>query len=249
MDIQKHNTIQQDAWQSLKKFTPARIALGSTGAAIPLKEVLQFRLAHAHARDAVYAELNMESLTSGLEQLQMPVQRLQSKANNRQEYLQRPDLGRELAEQGDSVFSNNTCDISIIIADGLSATAVNAHALPLLNLLLPMLTGLNYSLSPVSLIQQARVAVSDPVAVLMNARMTIILIGERPGLSSPDSMGVYLTYQSKIDLTDESRNCISNIRPEGLSYKNAADKIFYLVTEAFRLKQTGIALKDNAGLL
>lgn len=249
MDIQKHST--GDAWKSLQKFTAARIALGSAGVAIPLKEVLQFRLAHAHARDAVYSQLDINNLSEGLQQMQLPFYLLHSKAQNREVYLQHPDFGRRLNE--DAVLQlqdiDTGSDIAIIIADGLSATAVNNHAIPLLQLLVPLLRQSNFSLAPVNIVQQARVAIGDEVGVLAKAKFSIVLIGERPGLSSPDSMGVYLTYQPRIGLTDESRNCISNIRPEGMGYKIAADKIHYLITAAFRLQYSGVALKDNTGLL
>ena len=249
MDIQKHTS--GDAWRSLRQFTAARIALGSTGVAIPLKEVLQFRLAHAHARDAVYSQLNENNLITGLQQMKLPFYLLHSKAQNREVYLQHPGWGRQLNEATAQQFRDVDAgaDIAVIIADGLSATAVNDHALPLLQLLFPLLQQSNFSLAPVSIVQQARVAIGDEVGTLLKAKFTVVLIGERPGLSSPDSMGAYLTYNPAIGLTDESRNCISNIRPEGLGYKTAAEKIYYLIKEAFRLQLSGVMLKDNAGLL
>jgi ethanolamine ammonia-lyase small subunit len=249
MDIQKYTSA--DNWQSLKKFTAARIALGSTGVTIPLKELLQFRLAHAHARDAVFSQLSKDLLAAGLQQLQLPFMVLHSKAKNRDEYLQQPGFGRQLNNLSAQQLqdTNTGCDITIIIADGLSATAVNNHAIPLLHLLIPLLKQSGFSLAPVNIVEQARVAIGDEVGVLCKAKFSIVLIGERPGLSSPDSMGAYLTYNPVIGLTDESRNCISNIRPEGMSYTTAAEKIYYLIKEAFRLQYSGVALKDNAGLL
>ncbi|MGC4104606.1 ethanolamine ammonia-lyase subunit EutC [Ferruginibacter sp.] len=237
-----------DSWQSLKQFTNARIALGSTGVAVPLKELLQFRLAHAHARDAVYALLNEQEIIRGLEQLQLSFSLLHSKAQHRDAYLQRPDLGRQLHEASAAQLknSNDSCDIAILIADGLSATAVNEHALPLLQCLIPMLLQAGFVLAPINLVQQARVAIADEVGVLLHAKCTVVLIGERPGLSSPDSMGAYLTYAPAIGATDECRNCISNIRPAGMDVVTAANKVFYLIQEAFRLQYSGVALKDNA---
>lgn len=249
MQIQKY--IPEDAWQSLKQFTAARIALGSTGVAIPLKEVLQFRLAHAHARDAVFSQLNEAVLLQELVQFKLDCFSLHSNAKDRNEYLQQPNFGRQLNESSVSQLQNiNTpCDIALIIADGLSATAINNHAVPLLKVLIPLLRQPDFSLAPITIVQQARVAIGDEISVLLKAKFSIVLIGERPGLSSPDSMGAYLTYNPDIGLTDESRNCISNIRPEGMDYKTAAEKIYYITTEAFRLQYSGVALKDNAGLL
>jgi len=249
MDIQKYTN--PDGWRSLKQFTNARIALGSTGVAIPLNELLAFRLAHAHARDAVYAALNENILIEGIQQLQLAFYLLHSKAQNREQYLQYPQQGRELNEASAEQLKqvDSVSDIAVVIADGLSATAVNAHAIPLLQLLIPLIRQSGFSLAPVSVVQQARVAIGDEVGVLMKAGFTIVLIGERPGLSSPDSMGAYLTYKPAVGLTDESRNCVSNIRPEGMDYAIAAEKIHYLITTAFLLQHSGVALKDNAGLL
>ncbi len=251
MDIQKHIPVQKDAWHSLKQFTAARIALGSTGVAIPLNELLQFRLAHAHARDAVYSELNTVAVVEELQQFQLPVYSLYSKVTNRNEYLQRPDLGRQLhtdsAKQLENI--NTPCDIALILADGLSARALNTHAIPLLKLIVPVLQELKFSLAPVTIVQQARVAIADEVGMILKAKCSIIFIGERPGLSSPDSLGAYLTYKPGIGLTDESRNCISNIRPEGMEYTIAAKKILYLIQESFRLQYSGVNLKENTDLL
>jgi len=170
MEIQQYTT--GDSWQSLKKFTAARIALGSTGVAIPLKEVLQFRLAHAYARDAVYSQLDQHVLAAGFQLLQLPFTVLHSKAQNRNEYLQQPDFGRQLnAVSAQQLQDNNAgCDIAIIIADGLSATAVNHHAMPVLQLLTPLLKQSGFSLAPVNIVQQARVAIGDEVGVLCKAK-------------------------------------------------------------------------------
>ncbi|MCC9136915.1 ethanolamine ammonia-lyase subunit EutC [Pontibacter silvestris] len=241
-----------DPWSSLKAFTSARIALGRTGTSVPLKESLAFKLAHAHARDAVYSVLQLEKIAKELQLLNLPFILVQSQANNRQDYLQRPDLGRKLnfsSREQLATLSADECDIAIIIADGLSATAINEHAIPLLHFLLPKLQQAGFTLAPVTIVERARVAVSDETGQLLKAKLSLILIGERPGLSSPNSLGAYFTYAPKPGLTDESRNCISNIRPHGLPYDLAADKIFYLIQEASRKQLTGVALKDEMDLL
>jgi ethanolamine ammonia-lyase small subunit len=241
-----------DPLNSLKDFTAARIALGRTGASIPLKQSLEFKLAHAHARDAVYSELDVDGLSDSLQQFELPVLHLHSKAAYREQYLQRPDLGRQLDEVSLSQvndYARSDVDIAIIIADGLSATAVNNNALGLLKILIPLLQSADLKISPICLVKQGRVAIADDVGAYLHAKLSLILIGERPGLSSADSMGAYLTYNPKPGLTDESRNCISNIRPHGLTFKAAAKKIFYLIQESLKRKISGVALKDNAGLL
>ena len=250
--IKEPNAVAQDTWQSLKIYTAARIALGRTGVAIPLKEVLAFKLAHAHARDAVYSELKEAELIGDLEQFQLPIYALHSRATNRHEYLQRPDFGRQLSEISTKILHTAhapASDIALIIADGLSATAINNHAVPLLKILIPLLQQSNFKIAPLSIVHQGRVAIGDEIGFLGHAKFSVVLIGERPGLSSPDSMGAYLTYNPTVGLTDESRNCVSNIRLEGLNYQSAAEKIFYLISESFRLQYSGVALKDNAGLL
>jgi ethanolamine ammonia-lyase small subunit len=250
----KHHSISPDPWASLRAFTSARIALGRTGTAIPLQEVLQFRLAHAHARDAVHALLNTETLITQLQNLRLSVNLLHSQAADRQEYLQRPDKGRRLNTDSAAMLSAIGGDgaqpsIAIILTDGLSATAIHNNALPLLEVLVPMLQAASLPLAPASLVQQGRVAIGDEVGSLLKASLSVVLIGERPGLSSPDSLGIYLTWKPAIGLTDEARNCISNVRPGGLSYKAAADKLFWLIKETFRLQLSGVALKDQEGLL
>lgn len=244
---------QPDPWVSLRAFTPARIALGRTGVAIPLQEVLQFRMAHAHARDAVYSLLDTTTLTARLAGLGYAVHDLHSRAADRHEYLQRPDKGRRLNEASAARLSGSgtmpPTRLSIVLADGLSATAVNHHALPLLELLIPMLQWGGLTIAPINLVQQGRVAIGDEIGMLQQAAMVIVLIGERPGLSSPDSLGIYLTYRPVVGLTDEARNCISNVRPGGLTYQAAADKLYWLIRESLRLQLSGVALKDEAGLL
>jgi len=247
----KKGILKTDPLISLRDFTAARIAIGRVGTSIPLKQSLEFKLAHAHSRDAVYSVLAIDRLLNNLKAFNLPVLHLHSKAINRQKYLKRPDLGRQLSEESAEQLKDyeKGFDIAVIIADGLSATAVNENAFGLLELLIPTLTASKLKIAPLCLVEQGRVAIGDDIAYGLNARLSILLIGERPGLSSADSVGAYLTYNPKPGMTDESRNCISNIRPQGLSSKLAADKIFYLVTEAFKRKLSGVALKDNAGLI
>lgn len=242
---------KQDPLQELKACTPARIGLGRVGSAIPLKAFQEFKLAHAHARDAVYSELDVNGLASGLEQFGLPLITLHSAAAYREQYLQRPDLGRKLDEESAEEIKNyhSPCDVAIVIADGLSATAVNNNTIQLLQILMPMLDAVKLRPAPITLVKQGRVAIADEIAYALGTKLSLILIGERPGLSAADSVGAYLTYGPRPGLTDESRNCISNIRPSGLNSEAAAKKIFYLIKEAFKRKKTGIALKDNAGLL
>ncbi|HEX6429111.1 MAG TPA: ethanolamine ammonia-lyase subunit EutC [Niastella sp.] len=249
MDIQKP-TIAADPWAELKTYTAARIALGRTGTAEPLQALLQFRLAHAHARDAVYAVLDQELLLHELQSLQQAAFVLHTQAANRSEYLQYPDRGRRLHANASAQlkeFNSTGYDICLVLADGLSATAINNHAIPLLKLLLPLFESARLSVAPVCVVQEGRVAIGDECGHWLQAKLVAVLIGERPGLSSPDSLGVYLTYHPTPGLTDESRNCISNIRPEGLPYQVAAEKIGYLINESLRLQLSGVGLKDNTG--
>ncbi|MFY7840087.1 MAG: ethanolamine ammonia-lyase subunit EutC [Lacibacter sp.] len=246
MDIQKHKPVEDDAWHALKQFTAARIALGRTGNAVPLKELLQFKLAHAHARDAVYAGLYVEELAEQLQRFNLPLYTVHSKVKDRNEYLLHPDLGRQLGDDSVQLLQSSSAlyDVVLVIADGLSATAINRHALPLLKLLVPVLQQSGYSVA-ITIAQQARVAIGDAIGFFIKAKLSLVLIGERPGLSAADSMGAYLTYNPAVGLTDESRNCISNIRPEGIDYAKAANKIHYLINVSFRLQYSGVTLKDD----
>jgi ethanolamine ammonia-lyase small subunit len=251
MELQKfsnQNSFIPDTWESLKACSNARIALGRTGIATPLKEVLDFRMCHAHARDAVYSSLKVDELIGSLQQFQMPIVFASSKANDRATYLQRPDLGRKLSDASDIDLKNETsypADIAIVIADGLSATAINEHAVHVVKKLIPLLKQSVLTIAPLVIVEQARVAIADEVGSILQAKLSLILIGERPGLSSPDSMGAYITYQPSPGKTDESRNCISNIRPEGLGYDLAARKIAALIKASLQLRLSGIMLKDE----
>jgi ethanolamine ammonia-lyase small subunit len=253
MDQIKHGELfPQDPLSQLKEFTAARIGMGRTGASIPIKQSLEFKLAHAHARDAVYSELDVDRLSADLKQFELSVLLLHSQAAYREQYLQRPDLGRKLDEGSIELVNDHANagnDIVIIIADGLSATAVNHNAVGLLKILIPQLQSAALKLAPICLVKQGRVAVADDAGAHIKARLSLILIGERPGLSSAESMGAYITFKPQPGLTDESRNCISNIRPHGLMFKPASKKIFYLIQEALKRQLSGVGLKDNAGLL
>lgn len=234
----------------LKKFTDARIGLGRTGNSVPTRQSLAFNLAHANARDAVYTVLAIDALIDQLKVYQLPVIALQSKAGNRSQYLQRPDLGRQLnPTAADDLQIYPSADVSIIIADGLSAKAVNSHANGLLNLLIPQIKAAGLTLSPIALVEHGRVAIADEIGHLLRAKISVILIGERPGLSAADSIGAYITFGPKAGLTDDARNCVSNIRPMGLTFSAAADKIWYLIAEALKRQISGVLLKDDSGLL
>ena len=236
---------RKDHWEFLKNFTDARIAMGRTGNSIPTKNLLEFQLAHAKARDAVHSELNFTEISDLLNKFNLQIINLHSSVHNRMEYLQRPDLGRKLNEESKTIL--NKCqkgfDLSIVIADGLSSLAIKNHLKPFLENLLPELN--SWRLAPLSVVKEGRVAIGDEIAQILEAEIVVILIGERPGLSSPDSMGIYLTYAPKSGLTDESRNCISNVRPAGLNYSSASKKLLYLLNQSRSKKLSGVNLKDE----
>ncbi|MGI4741743.1 MAG: ethanolamine ammonia-lyase subunit EutC [Janthinobacterium lividum] len=243
---------EPDPWAGLRAFTAARIALGRTGTSVPLREALAFRLAHAHARDAVYSVLANTQLVNDLGELELPVLAVRSQATTRPEYLRRPDRGRQLDAASRTQLADaatGACDLVVVLADGLSATATNQHALPLLRQLVPALRQAGFRLGPLVLAEQARVALGDEVGHQLGARLVLVLIGERPGLSAPDSLGAYFTHGPRPGLTDEARNCVSNIRPAGLGYEAAAAKLFYLLSESLRRQLSGVGLKDESKLL
>ncbi len=240
-------TVISNAWDSLKQFTPARIALGRAGISLPTRASLDFQLAHALARDAVNIPIDFKELDLSLSLLGFESLTLNTQAENQQHYLQRPDLGRVLSDAALTCLQQTTListEAVIVVADGLSSKAIEHHALPFLALLLPQLQG--YRLAPVCLVKHGRVAIGDAIAEHYAARLCIVLIGERPGLSSPDSMGLYFTYQARAKLsTDADRNCISNIHSNGLSYEQALKKLMFLITEAEKLQLSGVNLKDE----
>lgn len=240
----------------LRSYTNARVGLRRAGTSLATSELLDMAQCLAEARDAVHAELSTASLMQQLAGLDLQAVSLKSAARNRAEYLRRPDLGRRLSAgsrtaleqvgeptQGQDRALNGAPRLIIVIADGLSAIAPERHALPLLDALLPLLEG--WKIGPVVVAEQARVAIGDEIGELMRAELMLLLIGERPGLSSPDSLGVYITWAPRVGRSDAERNCISNIRPEGLSYGLAARKIAGYLTEARRRQLTGVALKED----
>jgi len=223
----------------LKSFTPARVSLGRSGHSLPTAELLRFQLDHARARDAVYQALDANSLG-------LPHVLLHSAAPDRLTYLRRPDLGRTLSAESRALLQPGDYDAAIVIADGLSATAVHRHAARLLEALMPRLAQDSWRLAPLTIVLQGRVAVGDEIGASLSARMVVVLIGERPGLTSPDSLGVYLTWDPRPGRTDAERNCISNVRPEGLRYAAAAQKLHFLMREARTRRLSGVALKEEA---
>lgn len=236
-----------DAWAKLRRLTPARIALGRAGSSLPTAAQLAFQFAHARARDAVHHPLAVAPLCAALAERGQPVLTVHSAAVDRASYLQRPDLGRQLDAASCGRLAGGAFDVVFVIADGLSALAVERNALPLLDRVLPRLAAAGWTLAPVVIAEQGRVAIGDEIAVALGARMVVVLIGERPGLSSPDSLGLYLTWQPTIGSADAGRNCISNVRQEGLSADLAAHKLFHLMSEARAREVSGIALGDEAG--
>jgi ethanolamine ammonia-lyase small subunit len=241
----------------LRALTPARVGLARTGVSLETRELLDFQRCHAQARDAVHGRLETATLAAALAEISgVEVLRLHSAAADRATYLQRPDLGRRLDDasrsllaERDAVVDSGTTQsglsrLALIIADGLSALAVERHARPLLAELIPRLEG--WILTPLCVVEQGRVAIGDEIGQALGAQVSVILIGERPGLSSPDSLGAYITWEPRPGRTDAERNCISNIRVEGLSYAQAAAQLGYYLTEARRRQLTGVALKDDA---
>jgi ethanolamine ammonia-lyase small subunit len=244
-----------DPWASLRALTPARIALGRAGTSLPTAAQLDFQLAHARARDAVHHPTDLDGIVTGLQATGLRAIRVASQAPDRDTYLKRPDLGRRLlpadGERLGAIAGDGAADLALVIADGLSGLAVERHAVPLADAVAGWVRQMNWSLAPVAVVTNGRVAVGDEIGQRLGARLVAVLIGERPGLSSPDSLGVYLTWDPRPGRTDAERNCISNIRPEGLAPARAAEKLCWLMTEATRRRLTGVALKEEAdgGLL
>lgn len=238
---------QSSRWELLKQYTQARIGLEQTGVSLCTTEVLKFRQAHAAAKDALQAPADKERILAELMQLGMEPITVSSCASSFESYLLRPDLGRQLRDADKTLLQNHPArkkDIVITLAAGLSATAINRHAIPFLKKLLPLLRENGLQSAPIIWADLGRVAISDPVGEALQSRLSIILIGERPGLSAPDSMGLYLTHSPKTGKTDAERNCISNIRPEGLPYAAAAAKAMFLITAALQRGLSGVSLKD-----
>jgi len=255
--MSKH--IVDNSWHVLREYTAARIGLGRAGISVPTKHLLAFQLAHAQAQDAVHLPLDVEKLTSAIESGYECIS-VHSQVSDRAHYLQRPDLGRRLNSesverlQQYSAAEGEAYDLAIVIVDGLSSFAIQKNAAPLLAELSQRLISQPLSnaipsscrLAPIVIVQQGRVAIGDEVGEILNAKSVLVFIGERPGLSSPDSLGLYLTWAPKVGLTDESRNCISNVRPQGLIYQEAVNKVVYLLQEAHRRQLTGVNLKERS---
>src|SRR3954465_14640959 len=241
---------QPDHWNQLRRFTPARIGLGRAGGSIPTSRLLDFQLAHARARDAVHCEFDIEAFGRKLGARNIECVKLASAAGDRHTYIQRPDLGRILDDSSKALLESQTCaqawDAVFVVADGLSARAVQSHALPLIEMITPHLERDGWRIAPCCLVRQGRVAIGDEIGALLPAQLTVMLIGERPGLSSPDSLGAYLTWSPLPGRSNAERNCVSNIRPQGLSYAAAAFKILHLMRASRLARVSGIELKENA---
>ena len=234
----------------LRDLTPARVALGRAGASMPTKALLEFTLDHARARDAVHAAFEVPALIAGLGSLGVPALEVSSQARDRKDYLRRPDLGRLLDPASRDLLAKHAGSPSrlvIVIGDGLSPAAVDAHAIELVRNLVPRLAADGIEIGVAVVASGARVALGDEIGAILGARMVVMLIGERPGLSAPDSLGAYLTFAPKPGLTDAERNCVSNIHGSGLGYDDAAFRIAWLVREGLAGEITGVALKDESG--
>lgn len=249
-------TAHPDAWQHLRQHTAARLALGRAGAAQPTQALLEFGLAHARARDAVHLALDARALSAALAADGWRVLQARSQAPDRATYLLRPDLGRALHPESRHALlaqppapqaTPGAAALAIVVADGLSALAVQRHAQPLLQALRTVHPA-PWAQVPVVVATQGRVALGDGIAQALQATCVLVLVGERPGLSSPDSLGLYLTHAPRPGRLDSERNCISNIRPAGLSYDDAARRAHYLLTESHRLGYSGVQLKDNSAI-
>jgi len=263
------NYVVRNPWEQLRDYTDARIGLGRTGISLPTDKLLDFQLSHAQARDAVHTPLDIEQLLNAFSSMPLELELmnkkspkgilgdgcipylLHSQATNRHTYLQRPDLGRKLNKESKQKLQNlnndESYDLAIVVVDGLSSIAIKENAINFIHKLTKELVNdeQSWTLAPFTIVEQGRVAIGDDVGELLNAKAVLVLIGERPGLSSPDSLGLYLTYSPKVGLNDSNRNCISNVRKEGLSYEEATKKSLYLLKESRRLELSGVNIKDR----
>jgi ethanolamine ammonia-lyase small subunit len=234
----------------LRDLTPARVGLGRAGASLPTEALLDFTLDHARARDAVHAAFDSPAIVSGLHDLGIEAVEVHSRAGDRTDYLRRPDLGRMLDPASQHLLAGHAgaaCGVAIVVGDGLSPIAVNAHAIALIRSVVPRLLADGIEISRAAVAGGARVALGDEIGALLGARMILMLIGERPGLSASDSLGAYVTFAPKLGRTDAERNCVSNIHSKGLGYDEAAFRIAWLVREGLARGVTGVALKDESG--
>jgi ethanolamine ammonia-lyase small subunit len=244
-----NSIVTPDRWNKLRGATPARIALGRAGGSLPTHEWLNFKSAHAAARDAVHNEFHVEELAREIAAIGIETITVDSAAHDRLTYLQRPDLGRCLDDSSvQRLRQLAPSTLAVVVSDGLSALAVHRQVPPLLKVLLAQFRNDDVTLAPVVIARFGRVALQDQIGQLLGAELALMLIGERPGLGSPDSLGAYLVYTPTPGNTDANRNCVSNIRPEGLPIEVAANTIHYLITEALRRRLSGIGLKDERGL-
>lgn len=237
--------VTEDSWVALRRHTAARIALGRSGASLPTREVLAFELAHAQARDAVLTALDVSTLRQALEAEGWTVGEVRSGAPDQAAYLARPDWGRRLHADSPAALDalgTDGADLVLVVSDGLSSTAVQQHTVPLLRALRPLLPQ-GLVLAPVIIAIHARVALADEVGERLGARIAVSLIGERPGLSSPDSLGAYLTHAPRVGRNDAERNCISNIRPQGLGYGEAALQLAALIRAILQAQLSGVKLQ------
>lgn len=241
----------ENSWQELRKFTPSRIALGRTGHSLPTRALLEFQLAHAQARDAVYSEYDPALLISQLQASGFEALQVHSRAADRQVFLHRPDMGRRLEASSRQLLqaqNSSGYDAVFVLGDGLSANAIHRHARPVLELVTAQLGAEGWKIAPVIVASESRVALGDEIGEILKAEQVAILIGERPGLSAADSLGIYLTYGPYVGRLESDRNCISNIRPEGLNYEAAAATLLYFMRLARQLKFSGVRLKDERDL-
>ena len=238
-------------WAELRQLTAARIGLKRTGASLATGPLLDFQLAHARARDAVHEPFDAARLAAEMAGLEAPVLTIASAAGDRQRYLMRPDLGRQLGPGAEAMLVPHAgrYDVVLVITDGLSARAVATHARPVLAQAVPELATEGWRIAPLVIVRHGRVAIGDAIAAALGADSVVVLIGERPGLSAPDSMGAYLTWQPRPDTTDADRNCISNIRPEGIGYADAAFKLAHLLRAMRTRRVSGVQLKDDSDRL
>ena len=234
--------------QRLRDLTPARVGLGRAGASMPTEALLDFTLAHARARDAVHAAFDVSAIIAGLNDLGLETIDVRSRAGNRKDYLGRPDLGRTLDPASTPLLArrHGGCRLAIVVGDGLSPAAVNAHAVHVVRGLVPRLAADGIEIGRAVVATGARVALGDEIGAIVGARMIVMLIGERPGLSAPDSLGAYLTFAPRVGRTDAERNCVSNIHGAGLGYDEAAFRIAWLIREGLARGVTGVALKDES---
>jgi ethanolamine ammonia-lyase small subunit len=249
--VSKDHASGEDLWSGLRRLTAARIGLTRAGASLATRPLLEFQLAHARARDAVHETLDMGHLASDLSGLGPPVLEVASAVPDRQRYLMRPDLGRRLAPDSEATFAPHAAayDVVFAVTDGLSARAVEMHAAPVLAAMLPLLRKDEWTIAPLVIVRQGRVAIGDAIANALGAMSVVMLIGERPGLSAPYSMGAYLTWRPGDQTTDSDRNCISNIRPEGIGTDDAAFKIAHLLRAMRTRRFSGVQLKDDSDQL